>query len=329
MVYITDGTKKTKYGITVDKMICRTWVLLDNKDYLNIVRIYPGVFFSNDFFKKILKIDELKNIDNNSEFKSKYPIEPIYFKKGKSSFIYQDGTSFDKEKNIVKSCSGLYYYERGDSYSYEGSIFYGNKRFGLKGLIDSNQAINHYIEETVNCTNCGESIYEDECNYFNNDYYCEYCYNEIFLCCDTCCETFYIEELIYFNDDYYCEYCFDKYFTSCKECDKDLLIEDAREIDNDCYCEDCYIEIFSCCDECYDVVKNEDIINFSNKVFCKDCFDTKYFHCETCSEVFSKEDSLKYNNLFFCEDCYKEMNGEDLFSKEELFKIQTIKKVAS
>ena len=94
---------------------------------------------------------------------------------------------------------------------------------------------------TVECTECGYDIEEDEIYYNNNNEpYCEECYNENYFNCNDCNTEVYREDAyIDYNGYAICYRCYDRHYFTCDDCSEIYRQEDASEIDGYIYCENC------------------------------------------------------------------------------------------
>jgi hypothetical protein len=180
MIYITDGTKKYYRGITVDKFISRTWVLLNDTNSICSVKEYPlgimsGKMLNETFDTKIKCI--------NFDFVSKYPLDFLYTKNGISIFPYLDRAkikSIDKKYFIIGTNGGY-----GGSYGYksDGSPFDGsqyNYENGLDDLIKENKEIINFCGIQYSCEECGIGLVEEDVHFGkNNETYCSSCFDEL------------------------------------------------------------------------------------------------------------------------------------------------------
>ena len=213
MFYITDGQKKDYKGIVVDKLISRSFGILDDFEKISFLRWYPHSMIS------ALEIEKTIGIKiETGDFFSKNPIVPIYHKGDFSSFIYQDDSKFVKKDgkfHIKSGNSGKYYIMNGEML--EGDTFEG-KYDTFEGYYENNDSIKDddvCLENQWVCDNCGGSFYEDEIisNNFNN--YCEECYSDMFFICDDCGETFDENQSNEVGNSYFCNSCFEEsYFFS-------------------------------------------------------------------------------------------------------------------
>lgn len=148
MIYITDGNTKTYNGITVDKFISRSWVLLGEDDSLSLLKWYPNSSISVSGIMKITGIDIFPFEYDN--FYSKYQVERMNVHNGKRMFIYLDGSKL--ENDYICGCE--------DSTGFD--VFdYSN---GLNHLIQTNENLSRYTNKDplIKCPICGQGIYLDE-----------------------------------------------------------------------------------------------------------------------------------------------------------------------
>lgn len=203
MFYITDGTKKIYKGIVVDKLLSRTWGLLDNNNNFNIIKFYPFDILDEKDLSNIINIP-INFIDRN--FISKYPINLIFYKYNDrfycSSFIFQDKTQFGKMIDgyhlIFGASNGFYSIVKDTKKNIESikpiNIF--EYTGGLSYLKDRKENLTLYRKNVSlsdeRCIHCGYRILEDS-KYHLADYdkiYCDNCFHDKFFYCDICNNVF-------------------------------------------------------------------------------------------------------------------------------------------
>jgi hypothetical protein len=99
MLYITNGKRKNYSGIETDKMLCRTWVLLDKEDLLNVVRFFPHSIFELESLSD--KYFNGKLVRQSDNYESKHKISLLSHDNGDSCYIYQDSTTFSGSKKKI------------------------------------------------------------------------------------------------------------------------------------------------------------------------------------------------------------------------------------
>lgn len=178
LVYITNGNKKTYQDVTVDKVLSRSWILLDKGSELNVVKFYPNELVSVQSMNSFLPLS-IKNID--SSFVSKYRVVPLTYVNGYTNYLYQDKT---KPFNINKEDSsfemkyggkGLYTIFKGECF--EGPIF--SYCDGVSSLSVSENEIIRYFNKPVRCSLCDALCSYHRCNHKNRngEIYCDHCMN--------------------------------------------------------------------------------------------------------------------------------------------------------
>jgi len=272
MVYLTDGRKKEFKGISVDRTIARSWVLLDENDEINIVRIFPGEIATIDLFKDQL-CDKIKPIDDEKRFKAKHKVKLLFYENDYSCFIYQDLTKFTDAnadgdtsiEHINEGCGGMFTVNRYDSSMIEEPIF--SFSGGLSGLITDDSKITDI--RAKHCEDCGNSIYGN---------------------------VFYIREIPYCEDCYYsririCDHCSSEHSNA-----EDLFYSTANELS---ICEDCYENQASICGICGDLYTDEHLFMLNGELVCRVCLtNSGQSICYSCGNTFQ---SNGYDEL--CSSC--------------------------
>jgi hypothetical protein len=236
MIYFTDGTKKEYEGIESERMLTRSWCLLDKNDNINIVKFYPLNFITAETIKLITGLNVInlgpgfitKNPIHLLEFKYKYE-ENYNF----SSYIYQDKTIFmykDKETihlvyngekgyyTLIRNTkSGKIYIEKTFSFNYEG----GTRLLKEEGVTLTNYSIPIKFRHLI-CDSCGtkiepypminEFIYNGEKYHtFRGAPICRRCATILFVKCSICnkIEPKTETSFIHFNGSFFCRPCHD------------------------------------------------------------------------------------------------------------------------
>ena len=305
MIYITDGKTIEFKGITVPKILHRSWLLTARKKmirklkdspdkdkyFINLVKVYPPNDGTKKSFKNFLeKVFENRTIITGSggvdNVIGKYYFVPLWFKDNRSCFIFQDSTRFSLgKKNKAKEMSLLY----NNSFSSGGyqSIFktgHTAPEFsfngGLNYLIENNINIvdadkNDECSDTDSCDNCGERSDDVYYREIFDETLCSDCYWDQATECSHCGtevsndDSYYVES----TDSCYCRSCFDERFSQCYSCDENIDIHNLHEgPDENEYCEPCFIEKFSLCEKCENYYEHEEL---DKNGLCKDCAEEK------------------------------------------------------
>jgi len=237
MLYITDGKKKEYLGIEVDKILSRSWILLDKKDEINIVKWYPQKIMKASDINKLSGLD-MKFIVKNESFRSKHKVNLLRFKNYCSSFIYQDHTRFEKEY-IVAGGSGMYYYDKQNLE--EGGVFGNCKSF--RSIVKFNKTVGDYPYDTRYCCICEDEVNDDDIHYSpNGDSYCPDCFYENYFYCESCDEIFSISFVHGIGHETLCSMCYDNEYFTCNECGEATPKNEGKEYQNKFLCEKCYEE---------------------------------------------------------------------------------------
>lgn len=273
LVYVTDGKKKKYQGIEVDRLISRSWLLLDSKNYINVVKFYPINIIDSKILKKI--INE-KFIDITENFVSKYNIPLLFFKNNISAFIYNDNSKFLGNPGHIKKIigsqqGGVEFFDILDGCRVDPPFYF---RQGLGFLIEKKISLcNIYYGICVECNK--KIIEEEDLLVFREKILCNRCYNEKVVVCYECDEEI-LKAESHLDDlgDYYCNDCFERLFVECSSCGKSCRNFETKGDKK--YCFDCIksgkIEHIVTCNKCGK--ENTKDIEFH--------FDSREWTCEEC-----------------------------------------------
>lgn len=164
------------------------------------------------------------------------------------------------------------------------------------------------------CVCCGRIIEENEEVYnFNEDIYCEECFDENIRHCDDCGELCHVDDTTLTADEnIVCQDCLEDDYFFCEGCQGWHHIEDATEADGNYYCESCLDELFRCCEDCgeYFNPDREGICDHNGRYICESCADS-YFFCEECQEYYHEDDAQTTDDFAtVCCNCYEHIEEE-------------------
>lgn len=151
------------------------------------------------------------------------------------------------------------------------------------------------------------------------EFYCEECFNDLFVYCPQCART--VDKNDFYpptrknqrrgdpRSDGGCYKCSKK----CEYCDCVLDEDDVREVDGDIYCETCLWDHFTMCEGCSEHISHDD----SNYVegdgsYCNGCFRDKFYICQGCDQPVEKTESIKFEYDWYHTDCVPESSILDL-----------------
>ena len=77
-----------------------------------------------------------------------------------------------------------------------------------------------------------------------------------------------------YNDEIYCDGCYEDKFEECYECGTTYKKDEMGIVKGEYYCDDCYEEKFADCDECGDTEYRE------NTFYCDICCSTYCVNCK-------------------------------------------------
>jgi len=240
MLFLTNKNIKEYEDIISYRMLRRTFILLDKMNNFNIVRFFPSglkIEFIKDYFNNNIS---WKYIDEDENFVSKHKIELFNFKTGDSCFIFIDKTILEgtKESCTIKTSevkeNGGYFYFNKNNLLKTGSIF--RYDLGLHDLIKTDKIITSFRCEEFYCSNCNDTLYEDEIyRNQNNEFYCQTCFDERYIYCNYCGSLLDLEEANFSADEYhYCNDCYEEATTPCSICGQSFSSRSLNER-NECY----------------------------------------------------------------------------------------------
>ena len=212
LFYITNKEKKEQekvFNAEVDKMITRTWGLLDENDIIHLVRFYPSEIVNCKLIKSIVPFNIYEKSTIFKDYLSfnkptKHPYNTLlYNKNNESIYIFQDKTEFkflnNEELKIVKSYRGgisKIHTAKNDKKVLRFGFNYfrpGSLNFIIKNnsdvLTESINSLNYEYREKEEykdkqCNFCGTYIAPEQCSYLIHEDCCEKTY------CNDCYEEF-------------------------------------------------------------------------------------------------------------------------------------------
>jgi len=107
----------------------------------------------------------------------------------------------------------------------------------LKNNSDNNGSSNK-------CCVCEKYIHKENIIYFDNDPYCEECYNEKVAYCEECGGEYLRDDMYSHDDNLYCDRCYHEKYTDCAGCGEEIEYSEACEEDGEHFCADCHAEQF-------------------------------------------------------------------------------------
>ena len=280
MIYITNGKKKNYNGIEIDKFISRSWILLDEKNNINIVRFFPSKILNIQSIQKTIN-KKFKKIDN--DFISKHAIDLLYFKNNKSSFIYNDKVSFSLPSLHLISRNG-----GGGVQIFEDGVLSDSVVFRFGG------GLNKLIKNNISLCNIHYGI------------------------CSFCEKTITKEsELCHFKNKILCINCYRENITKCTACGHSALKTQMQKIANGYfYCQECIEKHFTICNCCNNLVAKKEVIEKDSKKYCHKCIEENKIEnivqCSKCEKWNSKAVPVAFqlfDETWICNECRKEQNS--------------------
>ncbi|MHB8994522.1 MAG: hypothetical protein ACYC63_04655 [Armatimonadota bacterium] len=113
-------------------------------------------------------------------------------------------------------------------------------------------------------------------------YYCECCDNRIG----------WDQEVRGPNDCYYCQSCYEDLFVQCDRCEEDVRRDDSTNIDDGdhIWCDDCTGDHATHCDNCGGYFSDGTSGAAGTGYFCHSCWNERFSHCDECDAVCERSD---------------------------------------
>ena len=232
LFYITNGDIKEYKYILSERMLCRSWVLLDKESNFNLVKFYPSKLFPVSGIRKITGLDFF---DMEEGFISKHAIDFLYYKNNKTCFPFLDNSTFNRETRIVSGTSndhGHFYFSKGSNNKFSGQFFHFSG--GLNKIINEKKDLVRIDEEAKYiCEDCESEILASEIITTSEGYHiCRDCAESNYIRCDFCNDYVHYEESFRINGLSICGNCFQDNYTECSECG-DFIYNDDIYYDTD------------------------------------------------------------------------------------------------
>jgi hypothetical protein len=171
-------------------------------------------------------------------------------------------------------------------------------RFMVAPFLDSPLMGNHHCAEMdaiaaegmFTCYSCEDEFDRDDACHFDDETYCNACFNEVAFSCWNCGDTYSNNDRETGSDDYdYCYDCWNARFFKCEECNTVDRQESSYDTPNGAYCETCYSDNYFDCESCGETTANGDEADYADERLCQTCFDDNFTKCEDCDEVYKND----------------------------------------
>jgi len=200
----------------------------------------------------------------------------------------------------------------------------------------SEEAISFYIddygyvtsEEMDYCSSCGERFPAGELRYFDGEYFCESCYEELIGVCDFCEDEAYWSDLHRVYDrgkvEHVCGRCFSRYYERCRVCGgyfyengqyyRDKNVWRGRNgywVNEVYYCEDCFNREIERCAGCGRYMRVERMDLVGDELYCEECRE-EVGKCAKCGRVILRYEDWGYGkgNRLVCGECMGVMHED-------------------
>jgi hypothetical protein len=312
MVYITDGNTKTYQGITVERIIARSWGMLGDNNKVYIIKPYPlQNLFDYRTVKEVTGLNT-ESFERTGGYVSKQPADLLYFNSTdakKSAFIFQDLVGFHSDYKGT-----ICYQGRNGFYTYINDKLHIGKQIinysgGFSNLIKNNEKIEKYFIKPAFCSLCGSlvdseraeriEIYNDETNQIELITVCKKCLYSM-IRCEHCGVTHRKDSkhLKQINGTIICVDCFKKNYFECEDCGNIHRKNEAKRI------KDKYGDIRKICKSCFEK-----------------WYQDSYSYCEVCNsynlnKYMKNVNSIDGFEMMACENCLKHsLSEKQLFLK--------------
>lgn len=127
----------------------------------------------------------------------------------------------------------------------------------------------------IKCSHCGSYHTEDRSRWIGGAYYCDDCYDDLFVVCSSCYDVVRKDDALDSVDGPICEKCAEDHYVMCDICDTYERISSATEaFDSATYCHSCADEAdLTCCDDCGEYYPGSDIAIYHGRHLCPDCLE--------------------------------------------------------
>lgn len=93
------------------------------------------------------------------------------------------------------------------------------------------------MEEMKICEHCGTTVELSNGEYFDGEFYCRHCLDELTIVCENCGKRILREESV---EERICQTCYDEDYCRCDCCGHLMHNDDANYYNGYTYCDDCY-----------------------------------------------------------------------------------------
>lgn len=313
-LYTTRGIKKDFFDIQVDRVINRTWVLLDKKNMKNIVRFYPSPgSMSVSLIKKITGDDSYQDADEAGNRAAKHIIFPMFMSKGIYSSTSNDACRFEGKKDglhmFIGSGGGTQYFDR----DFEPFRDYNTNTISLPDIIKKGMKMSDiFTIKVCECCNSNKNLSHITLHNGRNVYLCKDCLKE-YEQCKRCGKFFKKgeEKFVKYEGKEYCSECFKESFVKCDMCEEFVPKSKTRRVKGvGLVCSGCFEKNFEICGICGEITKKgekEYVVKDGRKI-CASCHENRYAKCEICEKEFPKEALKKIDGVFICPNCKNDEN---------------------
>lgn len=221
-----DGTNPN--DITVDRMIFRAWLILNDLGGIQVMRQYPSRYLKSNDINQITRSRKFEEAINSKGAKHKFDL--MYHDSGYSLAIYLDNMRVDhrsapKRGSYVfdKFGGAITCFDRNNLASIPQTPI-SKIKGGLRYLVSKYKDLYYFTSniEYCFCTSCNQFMTEDDA-YFDHwsDPYCEECFFERYFYCERCGGTMGYDETYFICEGNGMNY--------CPECAERIMLDSEGE----------------------------------------------------------------------------------------------------
>ena len=173
--------------------------------------------------------------------------------------------------------------------------------------------------ETVQCSECGESVPVNEVTEIDDKQLCWDCYRDTYSTCDHCGARVPFGTLEEVHTavgeiQYWCSDCVDNETFTCDDCEQIWANGHSHETENGkTVCDKCREENYVRCSQCGAIVHKDDVYSDNHGYYCEQCYFDTHSLCDHCGESVHEDDleavmsrnGWDYGTEEWCSDCIR------------------------
>ncbi len=165
---------------------------------------------------------------------------------------------------------------------YQDTLNSGRVRDGCLDLMHSSCRDYDFTMDNTNgnisggytCCHCNEYVSEDDYHIFNDEIYCQYCFDQVAFACWHCGDITPQNDCVYISDEGVdiCPYCADNQYAFCDECKEYFPTENVQYVGSEerAICDTCLDQHYQECTDCHEFFADLIELDADDKV-CREC----------------------------------------------------------